>query len=353
MKSKLLSEVGMIWFLSIAVSIPQFIFQEEKLVGIPDIIFYTMCTETWSPKTKVYYALSIFAAQLVFPTTFLVISFVKIRSHLKQNLDRILERAASPVFGSSTTPVSLLNESKETICFKVPNNSPDPNKDDQEQQELQGQVNQLKEPNSTEEIVSVSSDTNESPTNLNENGVENVIEIVDENGNGNGNKVTFKQENDSEDMTNKSMLIRKPTLRRNIKGSIISIKKRPIDSGTTTQATDRLIEDDTTNTSVTQGIKIQGIQVQDERQRKKILNEIERNTRVTNTLLYVLSEFLLCWLPWNTINIYVDFSGEGLPDDIHYIMLAVCHIIAMSSSTLNALLYGFTNQNINQELRKL
>lgn len=89
----------------------------------------------------------------------------------------------------------------------------------------------------------------------------------------------------------------------------------------------------------------------DDSQRKRILREMERNHRVTNTLLSVSCSFVFCWMPWNAINIIMDFRTELIAPNVAYALLASCHIIAMLSAILNPLLYGYTNTSIRNELR--
>lgn len=90
---------------------------------------------------------------------------------------------------------------------------------------------------------------------------------------------------------------------------------------------------------------------QEENRRTRILREIERNRKVTNILLSVSASFIFCWMPWNAINILMDFEGSLIPADVAYALLATCHIIAMLSAVANPLLYGYTNTNIRRELR--
>lgn len=130
-------------------------------------------------------------------------------------------------------------------------------------------------------------------------------------------------------------------------------------------------------------------------QQLKLIREMNRNEKVTNLLFLVTTSFILCWLPWNVINIIIDIyrynqgngmtsedfqnesqlrpgytsafnyskqvpftpsSEEGrgriLNESLIYVLLAVSHFIAMSSPSINAILYGFFNPNIRREFKK-
>ena len=141
-------------------------------------------------------------------------------------------------------------------------------------------------------------------------------------------------------------------------------------------------------------------------QQMKLIREMNRNEKVTNLLFLVTTSFILCWLPWNVINIIIDIhrynqgkvasypaashsqhgngmtsqnfqfgsqlrpgytlasnyseqvpfktsSGEGiLNESLIYVLLAVSNLIAMFSPSINAILYGFFNPNIRREFKK-
>lgn len=79
--------------------------------------------------------------------------------------------------------------------------------------------------------------------------------------------------------------------------------------------------------------------------------ELRRNNRITIFLLTLTAMFGLSWLPWNFFNVYVDYNPDInlSPSDL-YLLLAVCHLIAMSSATTNAIFYGFLHTAIRDEL---
>ena len=80
--------------------------------------------------------------------------------------------------------------------------------------------------------------------------------------------------------------------------------------------------------------------------------ELHRNNRITIFLLTVTIIFGISWLPWNLFNVYVDFYPDiNMTARDLYLLLAVCHLIAMSSATTNAIFYGFLHTGIRKELR--
>ncbi len=82
--------------------------------------------------------------------------------------------------------------------------------------------------------------------------------------------------------------------------------------------------------------------------------ELHRNNRITIFLLTITIIFGISWLPWNLFNVYVDFYPDInlTPSDL-YLILAACHLIAMSSATTNAIFYGFLHTAIRCELRNI
>ncbi len=81
--------------------------------------------------------------------------------------------------------------------------------------------------------------------------------------------------------------------------------------------------------------------------------ELHRNNRITIFLLTITIIFAISWLPWNLFNVYADFYPDiNLSPRQLYLILAICHMIAMSSATSNAIFYGFLHTAIRREIRK-
>lgn len=68
--------------------------------------------------------------------------------------------------------------------------------------------------------------------------------------------------------------------------------------------------------------------------------------------------FALSWLPLSIFSLTVDilYSGESFPHVTSqnlYMILAICHVTAMSSAVSNPVVYGWLNSNIRQEFLQL
>lgn len=255
-KTKLILEVSLIWFASIGLSVPHAYFQEIIQIGIPGYFSYPKCVENWPHRSRGFYALSILFVQLIFPSVCLFLSFIKIRSHLRANLDRVVQRNRSP---------------------------------------------------SNESAVGGERSSSDGKSGNQQGGMKKMMFS------------TIKRGDSNE-------------------SGILTLEQA--------------IEDDVPSPMMEEGAKWNT----GDRHHTRILKEMDRNRRVTNTLLYVLGEFIFCWCPWNAINIYLDFNPDApnhFSQEVLHGLLACCHVIAMSSSTINALLYGYTNSNIRRELKRL
>ena len=86
---------------------------------------------------------------------------------------------------------------------------------------------------------------------------------------------------------------------------------------------------------------------------KVIDREEIRNNRITVFLLTITVLFGISWLPWNVFNVLADFMGDlDLSAQYLYLILAVCHLIAMSSATTNAIFYGFLHTTIKHDITR-
>ena len=83
--------------------------------------------------------------------------------------------------------------------------------------------------------------------------------------------------------------------------------------------------------------------------------ELERNKKITFILVSCIVIFAISWLPLHVYNLYFDFNHDARDISVPkvYTILAVCHILAMSSAITNGILYGLLNTNIQKELIKL
>ena len=79
------------------------------------------------------------------------------------------------------------------------------------------------------------------------------------------------------------------------------------------------------------------------------IQEDNLRSKRRNKLMLAISLVYLCsWLPLGTINVLLDMYPDVLgTDPTHAIMmLLVCHIVGMTSTSLNPVIYGFTNKAV-------
>ena len=88
-------------------------------------------------------------------------------------------------------------------------------------------------------------------------------------------------------------------------------------------------------------------------------NTTDENRHKKTSILLNSIAFVFCfsWLPLHLFNIIVDFIA---PDEDNasqwmnlYIMYAFCHMLGMSSSCTNPILYGWLNENFRKEFSEI
>uniref|UniRef100_A0A3Q2G2N1 Neuropeptide Y receptor type 1-like n=1 Tax=Cyprinodon variegatus TaxID=28743 RepID=A0A3Q2G2N1_CYPVA len=97
------------------------------------------------------------------------------------------------------------------------------------------------------------------------------------------------------------------------------------------------------------------------RHRKDMLDRARtpENQRITNSrrinimLVALITAFALCWLPLTIFNVLADWNLEALPVCHHNLLFSLCHLLAMSSTCINPIIYGFLNSNFRQEVREV
>uniref|UniRef100_A0A3B3VK83 G-protein coupled receptors family 1 profile domain-containing protein n=1 Tax=Poecilia latipinna TaxID=48699 RepID=A0A3B3VK83_9TELE len=97
------------------------------------------------------------------------------------------------------------------------------------------------------------------------------------------------------------------------------------------------------------------------RHRKDMLDRARtpENQRMTNSrrinimLVALITAFALCWLPLTIFNVLSDWNLEALPVCHHNLLFSLCHLLAMSSTCINPIIYGFLNSNFRQEVREV
>uniref|UniRef100_A0A3B5LXA1 G-protein coupled receptors family 1 profile domain-containing protein n=1 Tax=Xiphophorus couchianus TaxID=32473 RepID=A0A3B5LXA1_9TELE len=97
------------------------------------------------------------------------------------------------------------------------------------------------------------------------------------------------------------------------------------------------------------------------RHRKDMLDRARtsENQRMTNSrrinimLVALITAFALCWLPLTIFNVLSDWNLEALPVCHHNLLFSLCHLLAMSSTCINPIIYGFLNSNFRQEVQEV
>ncbi|XP_012377656.1 neuropeptide Y receptor type 6 [Dasypus novemcinctus] len=85
---------------------------------------------------------------------------------------------------------------------------------------------------------------------------------------------------------------------------------------------------------------------------KKRENEsrLSENKRINTMLISIVVTFGACWLPLNIFNVIFDWYHEVLMSCHHDLVFVVCHLVAMVSTCINPLFYGFLNKNFQKDL---
>ena len=82
-------------------------------------------------------------------------------------------------------------------------------------------------------------------------------------------------------------------------------------------------------------------------------SEIERKRRTNKMLVFMVVFFMLAWLPLNTI--FIVWEIHAAIENSRYFVPSFlsAHLIAMSSTVYNPLLYAWLNELFKQEIRKV
>lgn len=75
--------------------------------------------------------------------------------------------------------------------------------------------------------------------------------------------------------------------------------------------------------------------------------------RINIMLVALITAFAVCWLPLTIFNLVSDWNQEALPICNHNLLFSVCHLLAMFSTCINPIIYGFLNSNFQQEVREV
>ncbi|XP_074092289.1 neuropeptide Y receptor type 4-2 [Macrotis lagotis] len=75
--------------------------------------------------------------------------------------------------------------------------------------------------------------------------------------------------------------------------------------------------------------------------------------RINSVLLSMVAAFAICWLPLHVFNGLEDWYHEAIPICYGNLIFLVCHLIAMASTCINPIIYGFLNSNFKKEMKPL
>ncbi|XP_028584273.2 neuropeptide Y receptor type 4-2 [Podarcis muralis] len=70
-------------------------------------------------------------------------------------------------------------------------------------------------------------------------------------------------------------------------------------------------------------------------------------------LVLMVTAFAVCWLPLHVFNTIDDWNYKFIPHCIHDLIFSLCHLVAMASTCINPVIYGFLNKNFKKEVKAL
>ncbi|KAF6723611.1 Neuropeptide Y receptor type 1 [Oryzias melastigma] len=90
------------------------------------------------------------------------------------------------------------------------------------------------------------------------------------------------------------------------------------------------------------------------KRRKDMVERGRKNkgsARINAMLISIVVAFGLSWLPLNIFNTVFDWNHEVIPTCGHDIIFSFCHLMAMMSTCVNPIIYGFLNSNFQKQLK--
>ena len=79
-------------------------------------------------------------------------------------------------------------------------------------------------------------------------------------------------------------------------------------------------------------------------------NERRRNHKTNKILIAIVILFSICWLPWNLLNLMVEFNQKLVSGRYFKLIDLLLKIFAMGSACVNPFLYGWLNDSFRKEL---
>ena len=80
-------------------------------------------------------------------------------------------------------------------------------------------------------------------------------------------------------------------------------------------------------------------------------NRAKGSRRINVMLGSIVALFAVCWLPLNIFNTVFDWHHELMVSWQHNLIFSVCHLVAMASTCVNPIVYGFLNSNFQKQLK--
>lgn len=79
-------------------------------------------------------------------------------------------------------------------------------------------------------------------------------------------------------------------------------------------------------------------------------NERRKNHKTNKILISIVILFSICWLPWNLVNLMVEFNQKLFSGRYFKLIDLLLKIFAMGSACVNPFLYGWLNDSFRKEL---
>ncbi|XP_065318547.1 neuropeptide Y receptor type 2-like isoform X2 [Gordionus sp. m RMFG-2023] len=87
------------------------------------------------------------------------------------------------------------------------------------------------------------------------------------------------------------------------------------------------------------------------RNRKREKEELKRKDRTNRMLIAMVAIFAFCWLPINLIHVVSGLRLKIIEWKYFVLIFFVCHVIAMSSTCYNPMIYAWMNENFRKEFK--
>uniref|UniRef100_A0A8D2ZJV5 Neuropeptide Y receptor Y8b n=2 Tax=Scophthalmus maximus TaxID=52904 RepID=A0A8D2ZJV5_SCOMX len=88
-----------------------------------------------------------------------------------------------------------------------------------------------------------------------------------------------------------------------------------------------------------------------ERGRNTTKKKNKGSTRINAMLISIVVAFTVSWLPLNIFNTVFDWNHEAIPSCSHDAIFSFCHLMAMASTCISPIIYGFLNSNFQKHLK--